>query len=83
MNIPGSKNSIADNDIFAIHQSNEDTLWIGTRNGLSKFIFTNKDVYSFKNFRSAQGIPGSAIYGILEDSQDNLWLSTRKGICKV
>jgi ligand-binding sensor domain-containing protein/serine phosphatase RsbU (regulator of sigma subunit) len=82
LNIPGSTNSIADNDIFAIHQSNEDTLWIGTRNGLSKFIYTNKDVYSFKNCRSPQGIPGSAIYGILEDNQNNLWLSTRKGICK-
>ena len=81
-NIPGVRNSLADNDIFAIHQGNEDTLWIATGNGLSRFIYTNKDVYSFKNFRSSQGIPGSAVYGILEDNNHCLWISTRKGICK-
>ena len=68
--------SLMDNRVAAIHEDKEGNIWVGTRNGLSKFDriscgFTNYDI----------SIPGKQstytyIFSIYEDSKENLWLST-------
>ncbi|MGB3150779.1 MAG: two-component regulator propeller domain-containing protein, partial [Maribacter sp.] len=72
--IPGS-NSIASNYINAIYEEeNEKLLWLGTRNGFSKY---DLDTKKFKNYLNQEfdgtGIDVSAI---MNDSSGNLWIGT-------
>jgi signal transduction histidine kinase/ligand-binding sensor domain-containing protein/CheY-like chemotaxis protein len=71
--------SINSKDIYALHFSGKDTLWIGTGNGLNMFDLLNKKT---KFYTTANGLPSNLVYSILQDDAGNLWLSTLKGISK-
>lgn len=88
-------NSIAGNTINSIIEaevnnkkssSNEIILWLGTNNGLSKFIIPNSnEVGDYKslvirNFTVSDGLSNNSINSILEDENGNLWLGTGSGI---
>lgn len=55
-------------------------LWIGTRNGLSKY-----DGYSFTSYFNDPGNPKSLNHNFIRalflDSKNRLWIGTNKGIC--
>ncbi len=57
----------------------EGTMWIGTENGLNKFLPKKN---GFENYSIKDGLLNDYIYGILCDSVGNLWLSTNRGISK-
>ncbi|HEY6437280.1 MAG TPA: triple tyrosine motif-containing protein, partial [Ignavibacteriaceae bacterium] len=89
------KTSLSSNSIFTIYESinknqSEDLtiLWIGTANGLNKFVIKN-DVqlknYSDLNIEITHysvydGLPDNAVESILEDVNGNLWIGTSSGI---
>lgn len=88
-------NSISGNTINSIIEAkvkwktsspNETILWIGTNNGLNKFIVTDSneiDDYKsvvIKNFTVSDGLSNNSINSILEDENGNLWLGTGSGI---
>ncbi len=75
----GSDFSLSANRINSFCKSTDGTMWIGTENGLNKFIPAENrfQVYSLND-----GLVNDYIYGILEDDAGNLWLSTNKGISK-
>jgi len=88
-----NKNSISSNNIYSIHEAkksrvekNETILWIGTSNGLNKFLIKNKstDIYDFEvqivTYSVRDGLPDNSIKSILEDDDGNLWLGTGYGI---
>ncbi len=65
------------NAVKTIVKDHNSTIWVGTGNGLYKFIDSTN---SFKGYFTSDGLPNNTIYGILEDKKGNLWLSTNKGI---
>ncbi len=88
-------NTIAGNTINSIIEaevqnkrtsSDETILWIGTNNGLSKFIIKNSNEVNdykgvvVKNFTVSDGLSNNSINSILEDKNGNLWLGTGSGI---
>lgn len=88
-------NSIAGNTINSIIEaevknkkssSNEIILWLGTNDGLSKFIISNSNEFGdyksvvIKNFTVSDGLSNNSINSILEDENGNLWLGTGSGI---
>lgn len=89
-----SKQSLSSNTIYSICisvQSNEinnseTLLWIGTSNGLNKFIIKNnpQNLYDFdweiKTYNMIHGLNDNNINSILEDDNGNLWLGTGSGI---
>lgn len=90
-----SKPNLSSNNIYSIHESqkrnaseSQTILWIGTANGLNKFIINN-DIQphnynelevQVKYFTVNDGLPDNAIESILEDENGNLWIGTSSGI---
>jgi len=89
-----NKNRLNSNNIYSIYEAtkgtppekNETVLWVGTSNGLNKFLIKNKgsDIYDFDvqivTFSVKDGLPDNSIKSILEDDDGNLWLGTGYGI---
>lgn len=76
------KTSLCSNDIKAIFQDLEGTIWIGTAGGgLNKYIPSTKDAPEhFVAYSTEQGLSGSIVSGIMEDSNQDLWISTENGM---
>ena len=62
-------------------------LWIGTNNGLNKFVIKNaekKKVFPFdvkiKYFTIKDGLADNSVKSVVEDERGNLWLGTGSGI---
>lgn len=90
-----NRQSLSSNSIYTIHESlnknnsiNQTILWIGTANGLNKFIIkddTEASNYSELNIEITyytvnDGLSDNAVESILEDEDGNLWIGTSSGI---
>jgi ligand-binding sensor domain-containing protein len=73
------KNSISNNRVRCIHESQPGVLWIGTERGLNKL---NPKTAEFRCFFEKDGLPSDVIYSILGDSSGNIWISTMKGLAR-
>jgi ligand-binding sensor domain-containing protein/DNA-binding CsgD family transcriptional regulator len=74
--------SIEKEIVYALHESIDGTLWIGTQNGLKR-IARNSNTGQPKildSYSKTEGLDGNFIYSILEDEKGILWLNTNKGI---
>lgn len=65
----------------------ETVLWIGTNNGLNKFVITNPSEdnpenleVQIKRFTIADGLADNSVKSIVEDESGKLWLGTSSGI---
>ena len=90
-----TKQSLNSNNIYTICESisgnkrkDKTLLWIGTANGLNKFVINNdtgskdglKLDVEIKSYTVDSGLPDNAIESILEDVNGNLWIGTSTGI---
>jgi signal transduction histidine kinase len=67
---------LAENSIFAVHESRDGTVWAGTLNaGLSRF----KDG-SFKTYTTKDGLGSNSVDSILESSDGTMWFGTPNGL---
>ncbi len=69
--------SLSNDYVFSIFRDSYDNLWIGTANGLNKFI---KNSGTFEHYFEKDGLPNSVISSITEDNKRDLWISTNYGI---
>jgi signal transduction histidine kinase/ligand-binding sensor domain-containing protein len=67
------------NPIKTIVEDSKGNIWVGTGNGLYKFIDSTT---TFKGYFESDGLANNTVYGILEDSKGNLWVSTNNGISR-
>lgn len=64
--------AILGQEILALFESRDGTLWAGSTNGLGR-----KDAQGWKLFTTADGLSGNAVSAIAEGPTDNLWIGTR------
>jgi ligand-binding sensor domain-containing protein/signal transduction histidine kinase len=70
------KSGLAQNTVYAVHQSRDGTLWAGTVNGgASRF----KDG-RFVTYTSANGLSSDTVYSILETHDGTTWFATPSGV---
>lgn len=89
------KQQLSSNSIYTICEStrnskpdNQTILWIGTANGLNKFMIKNDSGSSIgskleveiKHYTVNNGLPDNAIECIIEDENGNLWIGTSSNI---
>lgn len=72
--------SIAANQVRAILQLTDGTLWVGTSNGLDRF---DADRGEFEHYRYDRSVPGSLpddyVMALLQDQGGVVWVGTRSG----
>ncbi|HTI72662.1 MAG TPA: two-component regulator propeller domain-containing protein, partial [Candidatus Limnocylindria bacterium] len=79
------------NQMWTIHEDGNGIFWIGTENGLIRFVPPGVDpkldalapTNRFFAFRKENGLPDLVINHVLEDDAGNLWLGALHGIYKV
>jgi len=71
--------SISANRINSFCEDSEGVMWVGTENGLNKFLPAEN---GFKRYTSKDGLLDDYIYGILSDGVGNLWISSNRGISR-
>ncbi|WP_166423592.1 two-component regulator propeller domain-containing protein [Paraglaciecola sp. 20A4] len=71
---------MANNKVFTLHEDANDSLWVGTENGLNRF---DPDTQSFKKYVFEANDPTSLSHNIVtaitDDAEGNLWVGTRGG----
>lgn len=65
---------LVQSEVTRIHQDPMGFLWIGTKNGISRF-----DGYTFKTIKDSAGISESWILGFEQINDSTLFVATRKG----
>jgi PAS domain S-box-containing protein len=78
-NIPDDPTSLSEDSVWAIHESADGYLWLGTQLGLNRFDPSTK---TFKHYTEKQGLPNNVVLGILEDDVNNLWVTTNHGLAQ-
>jgi diguanylate cyclase (GGDEF)-like protein len=77
------KKILSHNNIWSMHQQDENSLWVGTRNGLNLFNLRDGTTQSFlvSDDEKAQ-YSSSSIINIEPGKDNQLWLNTRDGILR-
>ena len=68
---------LADNSVSSIVETDDGSLWFGTRAGLSRW---HDD--QMTSFTKEQGLPTSRIRSLAVDSNDRLWIGTSAGLAR-
>ena len=76
---PDDPASISADSVWAIHESDDGSLWLGTQLGLNHF---DPATGIFRHYTEKNGMPNNTVLGILEDEHANLWLTTNNGLAQ-
>jgi signal transduction histidine kinase/ligand-binding sensor domain-containing protein/DNA-binding response OmpR family regulator len=71
-----TKSGLPDNSIFALRQTRDGYLWIGTQDGLVRFDGVQFEVYTREK---TPGLEDNIIRALYEDPRGNLWIGTTAG----
>ena len=64
------------NEVRALHEQADGTLWIGTAGGLVRM----KNAEEVTTLTDKQGLPGNFIMALAQDKQQRLWIGTGVGV---
>jgi PAS domain S-box-containing protein len=76
-NNPDDPSSLSEDSVWAIHETADGYLWLGTQLGLNRFDPNPK---TFRHYTEKNGLPNNVVLGILEDDRGKLWLTTNNGL---
>jgi signal transduction histidine kinase/ligand-binding sensor domain-containing protein/DNA-binding response OmpR family regulator len=65
------------NDVFAVKEDDYRTIWVGTKNGLTRIDQTTDSIHFYSE---EDGLPNSSICAIEIDKDNNVWISTCEGL---
>jgi signal transduction histidine kinase/ligand-binding sensor domain-containing protein/AraC-like DNA-binding protein/ActR/RegA family two-component response regulator len=71
--------SISNNDILALFNDREGNVWIGTSDGLNRFVGIGKP---FQNFMIEDGLQSNTVNSILIDNKGALWIGGYDGVSR-
>lgn len=71
------EDGLPQNSVWAIQQTRDGYLWIGTGGGLARF-----DGVRFKFFGMPEGLPSLHVRALLETRDGALWVGTARGLCR-
>ncbi len=77
-------NSLVSNFTNCIQISNSNSIWIGTKNGISRLDINQNKTPVFYNYfkvnKKPQTLSNNNIYDILIDEKEKVWIATRDGL---
>ena len=75
------KGTISNDDILCLYKDVDNSLWVGTSNGLNHLVDRKDSLFQW--YTEKDGIPNNTIHGILRDEIGNLWVSTNRGLARL
>ena len=75
-----SQNGLPHQQVEALAQDAKGNLWIGTRNGLSRYDGYN--IYTYYHNDEANSLTHNMVHALLVDKKQRLWVATENGICR-
>ena len=69
-------NGLSSNVVYSIAEDKTGCVWIGTRNGASRYY---SQTGQLKNFGNEEGLGGNHIYKIFNDSKQTIWFAALGG----
>lgn len=75
----GERKLFSSNEIWSIEETENNVLWLGTTNGLTRFDLNLDTSEFYLETIKSLGF-ATEVYGLSKDSEDNLWLSTSEGV---
>jgi signal transduction histidine kinase/ligand-binding sensor domain-containing protein/DNA-binding response OmpR family regulator len=80
-NIMEDKTSLSSNEAKVIYEGKNGIIWVGTSNGLNKFIPPTKKVPAhFERYFTYDGLSNDIVQAVTEDKNGNLWIGTENGL---
>jgi len=79
-NDPKDKNTISNNNIWAMVEDSNGVIWIGTENGLNKYDKNTDKFARYLNSSSNNSISNNFVTCLREDKEGVLWIGTKDGI---
>lgn len=64
------------NEVNAVLESSDGSLWVGTTYGLDRILPTGK----VRHYGPEQGLATDLVYGLAEDKRGRIWISSNKGL---
>jgi ligand-binding sensor domain-containing protein len=71
--------SLSNNALLCLYEDSEGTLWVGTFDGLNKFVKENETFIVYRHNPAANSISDNIVHCIFEDKQGVLWIGTGSG----
>ncbi|WP_256717840.1 two-component regulator propeller domain-containing protein [Shewanella sp. UCD-KL12] len=72
-----TKHKLPSKHLLALFEGENDTLWIGSTDGVFSF---NTKTFESQNFNTNNGLIGNAVYLSIMDNKQNLWIGTATGL---
>lgn len=80
---PYNKRSLSSNEVFCLLEKKDQSLWIGTLNGLNRYNPKTDDFDVFQKNESLQnGLSNNSVLSLLESDSGELWVGTESGLNK-
>ena len=73
----GGLESLASNVVYALHEDDQQRLWIGTTNGFNIF---DPEENEFVNYSQQNGLASNIVCGFVPDTNGNYWITTFNGL---
>ena len=72
-----SPDGLADNFVWAMRETSDGSMWIGTNAGLTRITGDRLVTYT-----TSDGLPANRVRALLEDREGSLWIGTSNGLVK-
>ncbi|MCL3781123.1 hybrid sensor histidine kinase/response regulator [Prolixibacteraceae bacterium JC049] len=76
----GNENALSNNDVRAIAEGKDGTIWVGTSLGLNRLNIKNNRFDIKKYFSGKNGISGNWINSLFADEKGLIWIGTDAGL---
>ncbi len=73
-----SKDGLASDVVFCLHEGDDSTLWLGTNSGLNR-LKNN----AFTTYTTANGMPSDVVFFILPDDKGTFWIGANNGVSSI
>ena len=77
--VPGDPKSLGNDEVWAIAEDEDGSLWLGTNGGLDRFDPDAGAVTAHYDLPSAEGLTMAGVRALLLDHEKNLWVGTLGG----
>ena len=77
--VAGDRRTLDSPTVYALHESPDGTLWVGTSTGLNRVGRSG----GLRRYGTAEGLPPGAVDGVLEDEAGRVWASTNRGLARL